>query len=81
MSKAVVYVQCKLFAPPTTMLTAWIEKHPNLKKGAHVTLKEFGTVTWTVCDVYDGVEMEESILKRHQQLHRGSLPSVEGMHK
>lgn len=67
------YHQCRL-RRGTTETTAWIEAR-GAKEGADIELLP-DHETWRVTNVYgDGIP--ENLLKTHQQLNRGSLPSVE----
>lgn len=70
-----LYSQCTL-RRGTQETTAWIETR-GAKKGATVELlpdKEL----WEVVQPY-GYVMPEHLLKEHQRMHRGSLPSVKRM--
>lgn len=69
------YFQCKLsFGAKQT--TAWIEER-GAKVGARVEILPSREL-WEVREVF-GPGMPENMLKEHQRMHRGSLPSVEGM--
>lgn len=71
------YVQCTLQLGTETT-TGWIEQR-GAKKGAKVELFKGSSKFWWVREVFDSVVLSESQLREHQQLHRNSLPSVEGM--
>ena len=71
----ILYYQCRLKRNGAT-LRAWIE-HRGAIAGKTVELKPTGEL-WRVCEVFQP-PMEEKMLKEHQLLNRGSLPSVERM--
>ena len=70
------YVQCRL-RRGTTETTGWIEKR-GAKEGSTAELLP-GKDLWTVIEVFGSIVMSESMLKEHQLMHRGSLPSVESI--
>jgi hypothetical protein len=57
--------------------TGWIEAR-GAKVGAAVQLLPSGDM-WDVAEVFKR-GLPENLLKEHQRLNRGSLPSVERMH-
>ncbi|MCU1418523.1 MAG: hypothetical protein JWP32_2697 [Schumannella sp.] len=69
------YQQCRLGRSGYEQ-TAWIEQR-GAKAGAGVELLPTREI-WVVLEVFDHV-LPESMLKEHQQMHRNSLPSVQGM--
>lgn len=70
-----VYYQCKL-RQGETHTTGWIEGR-GAKVGLRVELLPDKDL-WEVLEVFQP-PMPESVLRDHQLMHRGSLPSVEGM--
>jgi hypothetical protein len=46
-------VQVQLSNPPLTLIT-WVDKKPNLKKGAFISLDECPEARWEVKEVYPG---------------------------
>lgn len=69
------YFQCRLLRGHTETV-GWIEAR-GAKIGHKVELLPAGE-WWTVAEVYRN-GLPEELLKKFQQFHRGSLPSVERM--
>ena len=70
------YFQCRL-RRGTSEKTGWIEAR-GAKVGAAVELLPDREL-WDVAEVFKGHGIPEDLLKEHQRLHRGSLPSVKSM--
>lgn len=73
------YYQCRLKRadhPASIYTTGWIEAR-GAKVGAKVEILPARDL-WEVTEVFTH-GMPEDILKEHQRMHRGSLPSVERM--
>lgn len=77
MSNEQIFYQCSVHRGASTT-TGWIEAR-GAKVGVHVEIPSLpGDELWKVDAVYgDGIPV--SLLKEHQRMHRGSLPSVERM--
>lgn len=69
------YFQCRL-QKGASETTGWIEER-GAKAGAVVELLP-SRDWWKVAEVF-GHGIPENLLKEHQRLHRGSLPSVKRM--
>lgn len=70
------YFQCTLRHENTTT-SGWIEER-GARIGAKVELERKSGVFWDVVAVY-GPALPENMLREHQRMNRGSLPSVERM--
>lgn len=75
-SAEVMYYQCRL-RRGDRWTTRWIEQR-GAKRGVQVEVLPSREL-WTVAVVYSTHGMPESLLREHQRLNRGSLPSVERM--
>lgn len=74
-----MYYQCRLEQTrgcATTVTTGWVEER-GAKKDATIELLPKRDL-WEVAEVY-GHAIPENLLKEHQRLNRGSLPSIERM--
>lgn len=69
------YFQCRLRRGESTT-TGWIEAR-GAKVGVSVEILPSGEM-WNVDEVY-GHAIPEDMLKEHQRMHRGSLPSIKRM--
>ena len=57
-----------------TNLTTWVEDRPKLKKGAKITLKEYGEVLWEVLFVSKNLITKAEL----RGLQHISFPSTQG---
>jgi hypothetical protein len=71
-----LYVQCRLRRGDTET-TRWIEQR-GAKPGALVEVLPDREL-WEVAEAFPATALPENMLRHMQQLHRGSLPSVERM--
>lgn len=72
-----IYYQCRL-QRGSLVTTRWIEAR-GAKLGKRVEVLPSRDL-WDVVEVFKERGMPEDMLKEHQRLNRGSLPSVERMH-